>query len=99
MFTWIACTFLPFPVQGSNVSRGVESAQDEALTFNLAHPEGTYSLELEDSAQRAVAVQLCTLDIQSGQQLLRNIVVNGKHIKSCAEGGLPENLPTFVSLG
>ena len=47
-------------------------------TFIPAYPQGYYTLQLEDRAQRAIAIMLCQADQASTEDLMRGISVNGR---------------------
>ena len=61
-------------------------------------PQGTYSLSLGESAERAVALGLMKLDLESPDgpgQHLRNVKLNGNEVGSLAAKGWPEKLPSL----
>ena len=61
-----------------------------SATFNPAAPDNHYILNLGIPTERAVALQLCQLDIQSEVNLLKNIKVDGSSVHSCKAAGWPE---------
>jgi hypothetical protein len=65
-----------------------------AAEFNPACPDGAYQLDLAAAADRAVAHQLAALDVASGQDLMRNVTLDGRNMGSCRKAGWPERLPT-----
>jgi hypothetical protein len=69
-----------------------------AAEFNPACPDGSYQLDLAAPADRAVAHQLAALDVQSGQDLMRDVTLDGRHVSSCRKSGWPERLPTKGAL-
>lgn len=80
--------------QGSNLSAAARDVMGGAAEFNPSCPDGSYQLNLAAAADRAVAQQLVVLDVQSGQDLMRNITLDGRNVASCRKAGWPERLPT-----
>jgi hypothetical protein len=84
----------PLCVQGSNLSAAARDVMGGAAEFNPSCPDGAYQLDLAAAADRAVAQQLAALDVASGQDLMRNITLDGRNLGSCRKAGWPERLPT-----
>jgi hypothetical protein len=79
--------------QGSNLSAAARDVMGGAAEFNPSCPDGSYQLNLAAAADRAVVQQLVVLDVQSGQDLMRNITLDGRNVASCRKAGWPERLP------
>eukprot|EP00798_Chlamydomonas_sp_ICE-L_P002397 gene2397-8706_t len=78
-------------LQGSNLTSFV---RDHNITnsFNPLSPDGAYLMDLACASDRAVGIQLATLDYASpsGKPLMRNIKLSGRNVSSCREEGWPE---------
>ena len=56
-----------------------EVDSDEVVrNFNPAHPDGSYTLNMNVPAQRTIAALLCNLDLDHQQDMIKNIRVDGK---------------------
>ncbi|KAK9822745.1 hypothetical protein WJX74_003017 [Apatococcus lobatus] len=55
-----------------------QAGKSPITTFIPASPQGYYTLQLEERAQRAIAIMLCQADQASAEDLIRGIMVNGR---------------------
>ena len=64
---------------GTRADAGMDQpGKSPITTFIPAYPQGYYTLQLEERAQRAIAIMLCQADQASTEDLMRGISVNGR---------------------
>lgn len=55
-----------------------QAGKSPLTTFMPAYPQGYYTLQLEERAQRTIAIMLCQADQDNAEDLMRGIMVNGR---------------------
>lgn len=68
------------------MSSGTRS-HPSAADFNPLAPDGSYSLNLAEQVDRAVAMQLCGIDEASTKDFMKNIKHDGKNSGWRGRGG------------
>ncbi len=80
----LKCSIVGMPYHDVAVAMSIAAAaaardaEGGAAEFNPASPDGSYTLHLSVAVERAVAVQLASIDRASGSDLMKNIRLDGK---------------------